>query len=101
VAITNRVIPGVVLLGQGAWEDMDETLGVDKAGSTNILNGAHLTGQGEEPWNSCNVQVSKWTGAPLEVDYKKPYRVPIRDATDVVSDEWHLEPGKINPVKGA
>ena len=101
VYVTNRVTPGVIMLGEGAWAEVDENNGIDKAGATNTLDGAHPTGQGEEPWNSCNVQVVKWTGAPLEDDYKWPHRVPIHDSTDVRSDEWHLEPDFINSLKEA
>lgn len=78
--VTERVMPGVVTLGEGAWVEMDETLGIDKAGATNSLCGEHLTGQGEEPWNSCNVQVEKWTGTPLVLDYLWPQRIPIKEA---------------------
>lgn len=78
--VTDRIMPGVVALGEGAWVEMDETLGVDKAGATNTLNGTIPTGQGEEPWNSCNVQVEKWTGAPLEPDYTWPQRIPVKEA---------------------
>ena len=96
--VTDRVIPGVVMLGEGAWVQMDEELGIDLAGATNTLNGQHKTGQGQEPWNSLNVQIEKWTGEPVEADYLWPLRVPIRDETDVVSDELHLEPDKIRPI---
>ena len=78
--VTDRVMPGVVILAEGAWVEMDEDLGVDKAGTSNVLNGAHLTGQGEEPWESCNAQVEKWTGEPLVPDYKWPQRIPIKEA---------------------
>ncbi len=77
--VTERILPGVIALGEGAWVEMDETLGIDKAGATNMLCGPHLTGQGEEPWNTCNVQVEKWTGAPLEPDYLWPQRIPIKE----------------------
>jgi anaerobic dimethyl sulfoxide reductase subunit A len=93
--VTDRVIPGVIMLGQGAWVQMDEELGIDLAGATNTLNGTHPQGQGEEPWNSCNVEVTKWTGAPLVNDYKWEHRVPVKDETDLRSDEWHLEPNVI------
>jgi len=73
--LSERVMPGVVLLGEGAWVELDEDLGVDKAGATNSLCGTHPTGQGEEPWNTTNVQVEKWTGAPLEPDYTWPQRI--------------------------
>ncbi len=101
VFVSDKVLPGVVMIGEGAWVEMDETLGIDKAGATNMLNGTHPTGQGEEPWNSCNLQVEKWTGASLEEDYKWPHRVPIKDSTDAVADDWHLEPDVINPLKDA
>jgi hypothetical protein len=65
------------------------------------VTGTHPTGQGEEPWNSCNLQVEKWTGEPLENDYKWPHRVPIQESTSPVADEWCLEPDVINPIKGA
>jgi anaerobic dimethyl sulfoxide reductase subunit A len=99
--VSARVTPGVIMLGEGAWVEMDEETGIDMAGATNTLNGCHPTGQGEEPWNSCNVQVTKWTGTPLVNDYKWAHRVPIKDATDVVSDEWHLEPDLIQTEKEA
>lgn len=101
VFVTDKVMPGVVMLGEGAWAEFDETLAIDKAGATNTLTGTHPTGQGEEPWNSCNLQVEKWTGEPLENDYKWPHRVPIQESTNPVADEWHLEPDVINPIKGA
>jgi len=80
VALESRVMPGVVFLGEGAWVEMDEEKGIDLAGATNTLNGTHLSGQGEEPWNSCNVQVEKWNGPTPEPDYKWPLRIPIKEA---------------------
>jgi len=59
VRITERIMPGVVTLGQGAWVDMDPNSGIDQAGSVNVLIGAIPTGQGHAGFNSCNVQVSK------------------------------------------
>jgi anaerobic dimethyl sulfoxide reductase subunit A len=78
-AISNRVMPGVILLGEGAWTELDDPQGIDKAGATNTLCGPHLTGQGEEPWNSTNVQVEKWTGESLAPDYTWPQRIPIKE----------------------
>jgi len=78
--ITDRVMPGVLLLGEGAWTELDDPKGIDKAGATNTLNGPHLSGQGEEPWNTANVQVEKWTGEPLTPDYTWPQRIPIKEA---------------------
>jgi anaerobic dimethyl sulfoxide reductase subunit A len=78
--VTTRTTPGVVILGEGAWVEYDEALGVDKAGATNTLCGTHPTGQGEEPWNTTIVRVDKWNGPALEADYTWPHRVPIKEA---------------------
>jgi len=78
--VTDDYMPGVVGMGEGAWVEMDEKLGIDKAGATNTLCGIHPTGQGEEPWNTTNVQVEKWTGEPLGPDYQWPQRIPIKEA---------------------
>jgi len=78
--VTPRIMPGVVSLPHGAWVEMEEESGIDKAGADNIINGGIPTGQGTSGWNSCNVQVEKWTGAPLEADYKWPQRIPLKEA---------------------
>lgn len=59
VRITERIMPGVVTLGQGAWVKIDQDDGIDKGGSANVLIGAIPTGQGHAGFNSCNVQVRK------------------------------------------
>jgi anaerobic dimethyl sulfoxide reductase subunit A len=81
VAVTPRIMPGVVTLPHGAWAEVDEKTGIDKAGSDNYLHGAVPTGQGVSGWNSLNVQVEKYKG-PLELmpDYKWPQRIPIKEA---------------------
>jgi anaerobic dimethyl sulfoxide reductase subunit A len=73
--VTPRVMPGVTILGQGAWIEMDEETGVCKAGATNILNGGIPSGQGVQAYNTCNVQVRKWSGDSLPPDYKWPQRI--------------------------
>ncbi len=72
--VTERIIPGVTTVGQGAWIEMDEETGVDKAGCTNILNGDYATGQGHSGHNTCNVQVEK-VDTPLAPDYQWPQRI--------------------------
>lgn len=78
--VVERLMPGVVLLGEGAWAEIDEESGIDKAGATNTLNGAIPTGQGHQGWNSCNVQVNKYDG-PIDLmpDYKWPQRLPLKE----------------------
>ena len=74
--LTERMMPGVVALGEGAWAEFDETTGVDKAGATNTLNGAIPTGQGHSGWNSCNVEIKK-SDTPLTPDARWPQRIPL------------------------
>lgn len=81
VSITDRMMPGVTTLGEGAWAEIDEETGIDKAGATNTLNGPLPTGQGHAGWNTCNVQVEKYTGPlQLERDHKWPQRIPLKEA---------------------
>jgi len=75
--VTERLTPGVVYLGEGAWVQMDEEKGVDLAGATNTLSGSNPTGQGVQPWNTCNVQVEKWDGDPLDPDVEWPQRIVL------------------------
>lgn len=72
--VTERLVPGVVALGEGAWVEMDEQAGVDKAGNTGILNGPIATGQGHSGFNSCNVKVEKYD-KHLDPDVKWPQRI--------------------------
>ncbi|NLP44056.1 MAG: molybdopterin-dependent oxidoreductase [Peptococcaceae bacterium] len=76
VYLTERMMPGVLTLGEGAWADIDEETGIDKAGCTNVLNGGLANGQGVQAYNTCNVQVEKYSG-PLQLlpDYLWPLRI--------------------------
>lgn len=75
VSLTERMMPGVVSLGEGAWVELDEETGICKAGATNMLCGTYLSGQGEEPWNTTNVRVEKYTGEPLLPDAEWEQRI--------------------------
>jgi anaerobic dimethyl sulfoxide reductase subunit A len=78
--VTDRIMPGVVDLGEGAWVDWDDENQIDRAGATNTLAGTTPSGQGVQPWNTNNAQVEKWTGVQLKPDYTLPMRVPIEEA---------------------
>ncbi len=67
--VTDTIMPGVVALGQGAWVEIDEETGIDKAGCTNVLCGPNVTSTGYQAWNNCIVKVEKWDGEPLTPDY--------------------------------
>ena len=80
VYLTDRIMPGVVALGEGAWAQVDEASGIDIAGATNTLNGAIPTGQGHQGWNTCNVKVEKYEGPlNLEPDFTWDPRVAIKE----------------------
>ncbi|MGE0804141.1 MAG: molybdopterin-dependent oxidoreductase [Burkholderiaceae bacterium] len=79
VWVTPLVMPGVTVLGQGARVDLDEETGIDRGGCANVLKGAIPTGGGHIGWNSVNVEVEKWTGAPLRSDLAAAHIVPIRE----------------------
>jgi anaerobic dimethyl sulfoxide reductase subunit A len=81
VYLSERMMPGVVALGEGAWAEVDEESGIDKAGATNTLNGAIPTGQGHQGWNTCNVRIEKYDG-PIELlpDHRWPQRIPLKES---------------------
>ncbi len=74
--VTDRIVPGVTALGEGAWVELDDATGIDKAGSTNTLTGGNPTGQGTQPYNTVIVQVEKYDGQLL-ADRLWPKRIPL------------------------
>jgi anaerobic dimethyl sulfoxide reductase subunit A len=62
VKVTERIIPGVVAMGEGAWVDIDEETGYDIGGATNSLAGGWPNGQGTQAWNTNIVEVQKYDG---------------------------------------
>lgn len=76
VHVTERMMPGVVTLGEGAWLEVDEATGIDKAGNVNMINGGIPTGQGHAGFNTCMVNVAK-SEETLEPDYTWPARLTL------------------------
>ena len=56
--VTERIMPGVVSIPQGAWYNPDEN-GVDQAGSVNVLTKDSHSPAGMWPVNNVLVQVEK------------------------------------------
>jgi anaerobic dimethyl sulfoxide reductase subunit A len=77
--VTDRLMPGVTALGEGAWSEVDEATGIDKAGNPNTLTGGNPTGQGTQPYNTVMVQVEKYAGE-LMPDKLWPRRNPLKEA---------------------
>jgi anaerobic dimethyl sulfoxide reductase subunit A len=79
--VTENVRPGVIGIGQGAWIQWNDELGLDMGGNANILCGAIRTGQGHQGWNSCNVDVVKWTGSPVTREFDMKIDLPVFTAS--------------------
>jgi len=55
---TERIMPGVVDIGEGAWYDPDED-GVDRGGCANVLTSDEISPGGAVPYHTGLVQVQK------------------------------------------
>jgi anaerobic dimethyl sulfoxide reductase subunit A len=75
VQVAARVMPGVVLLGEGCWTDLNNKTGIDMGANVNTLTGAYLVGEGYSPFNTVLLKIEQWTGQPLDPDYKRPQRI--------------------------
>jgi anaerobic dimethyl sulfoxide reductase subunit A len=56
--VTERIIPGVISIFQGAWYDPDED-GIDRGGCVNVLTNDKYSAGGATAFNTALVQVSK------------------------------------------
>lgn len=74
-ALTERLMPGVLALPHGAWADIDEETGIDKAGADNVLCGGICAGVGVSGYNTTLVNFEKYSGPALEPDWMLPDRV--------------------------
>lgn len=68
------LVPGVVGVTHGAWVDVDEETGIDKAGSENYLIGSEFAGMGVSGYNNQICNIEKYDGPELEDDWKLPAR---------------------------
>ena len=75
-ALMDILRPGVVGVPHGAWVDVDEETGIDKAGSDNYLLGNECDGMGVTGYNNKNCRIEKYTGEALEDDCNLPMRTP-------------------------
>ena len=73
--VVETIMPGTVALPHGAWVDIDEATGVDRAGADNMLVSFTPTGLGTSGYNTAHCNVEKWTGEPLQEDVKWEQRI--------------------------
>ncbi|MBM4763398.1 molybdopterin-dependent oxidoreductase [Bacillus sp. B15-48] len=73
--VTEGMIPGVIGLPHGAWVDIDEETGIDRAGADNIFVPHIPKGLGSSGFNSARCNLEKWEGKPLEEDVKWEQRI--------------------------
>lgn len=74
-SVTERMIPGVIGLPHGAWVDVDEKTGIDRAGSDNYLTGQIQSGQGVSGWNTAVCSLKKYTES-IPADIELGMRIP-------------------------
>ncbi|MDE8702306.1 molybdopterin-dependent oxidoreductase [Adlercreutzia equolifaciens] len=67
-AILDILMPGVVGVPHGAWVDVDEETGIDRAGSDNYLLGAEYGGFGVSGYNNYVCNIEKYDGEPIGLD---------------------------------
>lgn len=73
------LMPGVVALPHGAWIDIDESTGIDRAGADNYLISAVPNGQGVCGYNSALCKIEKYAGEALAPDADQPLRIVCKD----------------------
>ena len=66
--VMEGLMPGVVSIPHGAWENIDEETGIDHGGADNYLLGNEITGSGITPYNNINCRIEKYDGPALEDD---------------------------------
>ncbi len=74
-SVTETLMPGSIALPHGAWVELDEETGIDKAGADNILCGAKATGMCVSGYNNVMVNFEKYDGEPLAPDHEWPQRI--------------------------
>jgi len=56
--ITERIMPGVADIPEGAWLELDEN-GIDRGGCANVLTLDRPSPAGAYPYNTCWVEIEK------------------------------------------
>lgn len=81
--VTETLLPGTVGLPHGAWPEIDEEEGIDRAGADNILTAPTPTGLGTSGWNTVVCNMEKYKGEPLVEDAKWEQRIIFPEGEEV------------------
>lgn len=73
--VMDNLMPGEVGMPHGAWVDVDEDTGIDKAGADNYLLGNLVYGIGLSGYNNNNCNFEKYDGEALGADCDEPQRL--------------------------
>ncbi|MDR0514584.1 MAG: molybdopterin-dependent oxidoreductase [Coriobacteriaceae bacterium] len=74
-AVLDILMPGVVGVPHGAWVDVDDSTGIDRAGSDNYLIGTEYGGMGVSGYNNQICNIEKYAALALEPDSEWPQRI--------------------------
>ena len=74
-SLLESIMPGCIALPHGAWVDIDEKTGIDRAGADNVLIGSDATASNSDGYNNIPVNYEKYTGDALEPDVEWPQRI--------------------------
>ncbi|MDR1421436.1 MAG: molybdopterin-dependent oxidoreductase [Coriobacteriales bacterium] len=66
--ITERIMPGCVIVPFGAYSDIEDESGIDRGGNSNTLTRAKFSGKAQGNYNSNLVNFEKYRGEPLTPD---------------------------------
>jgi anaerobic dimethyl sulfoxide reductase subunit A len=79
IAVLPTIAPGVAILGEGNWQNIDPDTGIDMGGNANTLCRPHLLGNGYQDYNTVLLKLEPYTGPEPLPDYQRPLYVPIAD----------------------
>jgi anaerobic dimethyl sulfoxide reductase subunit A len=72
VSLISTVIPGVVVMTEGATTKYNDDETIDIGGNPDSLCETVLCGEGHMPFNTNIVKIEHWNGEPLTPNYKWP-----------------------------
>ena len=79
VCISQRVMPGVVLIPHGSIPEIDEATGIDFGGHDNNLHKSCPKTQNVDGYNATLVKIEKYNGT-IVPDVERAVKIPVKEA---------------------